>query len=164
MKTLSVITLLLLSLLDLQAQWEIVRAEAKPLEKQTSAVSEDFWLHVVIRNATEKTLYVQGMGQWYMIEAFIKNSSDAVWNRQNTGVDRELTMVPVAPGEEIVSVRREAVLNIGKSMMLTFQMAFSQHEEIGSRVLLGEFKIPELPKTEPVAGINSVTSLRDSTP
>ena len=143
-----------------QAQWEIISADAKPLAKQTSKVSEDFWLSVVIRNTTKKTLYIQGFDKWYMIEAYIK-SDGAVWERRNTGVDRKLEMIPVSPGEEIRTVRREAVQNIGKPMMFTFLMALSQRDKIGSRVLLGEFKIPQLPKTDQ-RGVDQPTTAAES--
>ena len=150
MKSLVFFTLgfLFLATDEADAQWEIRRVEAQPMEAQTSEVSEDFWLRLTLRNTSKKVIYVQGIEpNWFMIEAFIRKGPDAVWERQNTGVDRELVMIPVAPGDEIVSVRRESVADIGKSMMLTFLVAHSPRDTSGSRVLLGDFKIPALPKS-----------------
>ena len=52
---------------------------------------------------------------------------------------------PVKAGQEIKLLRREAVNDIGKSMMLTFQTSLQPNGmRRNSEVLLGGFEIPEV--------------------
>ena len=126
------------------------------MEKQTRKISKDFWLEITLRNDFKETLYIQGIHpKWYMIEAYIKHPNNAVWERQNTGVNRKLEMLPVKAGEEIKTVRREAIKNIGSSVMLTFLMAYTNNDNVALRILLDGFTIPHLIKSEQNDASNS---------
>ena len=128
-------------------QWSIISTKTRPMDKQTKTEGEDVWLDVVIRNDSPNTLYAQGISweqPWYLVEAYLQQTEGQVWVRQNVGVDRQLEMLPVKAGETFKVVRREDKASIGRSLMLTFRMAYSKHDETGSRILLGAFQIPDL--------------------
>ncbi len=135
-------------------QWTITSVRSTPMEQsgdkqsasQVTASQEaaDFLLDCTIRNESDRTLYVQGMApEWFLVEAFTAAKGDSVWERQNTGVDRELSMLPVAAGADIKVRRRESRRRIGDSMLLTFMMSHSE-SDAGARVLLGPFRIPKI--------------------
>ena len=127
------------------SQWIVVGTKAAKMEEQTSRVSEDFWLHITLRNTSTGILYIQGIHpQWYMVESYIKNPQGAVWEKQNVGIDQKLQMLPVKPGEEIKILRRESLKHVGRPMILTFRMAHSEYDSSGSQILLDAFSIPNL--------------------
>ena len=131
------------------SQWAVSAVKSVKMEKQTSRVSEDFWLEITVRNTSDRVLYLQGISpRWYMVESFIRKPESAVWERQNTGVDQKLEMLPVKANEEIKILRREALKNIGRPVMLTLRMAYSEHDADGSVILLDAFKIPDLSEAE----------------
>lgn len=124
------------------AGWEIVKVQARSMEAQ--AASGDFWLDITLRNASGDTVYVQGLPPaWYMVEAYVKDPAGQVWRRQSIGVDQKLEMLPVAPSGSITITRRENTEHIGRPMLLDFLMAHSEFDTVGSRILVGEFKIPK---------------------
>lgn len=118
------------------------------MEKQTSDVSTDFWLHVTIKNTSDDAQYVWGQRGFYIVEAFIKNPDSQVWERQNVvicGTSGDPDWHMVESGQEIKLVRREAVDDIGKSMILTFNCVPTPVKlHRGAETLLGPFKIPEV--------------------
>ena len=145
---LTLIAVVLLHVSATAAEWTVVSTSAtafKP-EEQTSKVSDDFWLHITLRNDSKKVQYIQGLRpSWFMIEAFVRSRQSGIWERQNIGVDQKLEWIAIKPGEEIKLTRRQSVSDIGLPMMLTFSPALS---EAGSRdiVLLDQFTVPALPK------------------
>lgn len=131
------------------AQWAFVGAKAAKMEGQTSRVAEDFWLHITLRNTSTAILFIQGIHpQWYMVESYIKKAEGAVWEKQTIGIDQALQLLPVKPGEEIKILRREALKNIGRPMILTFRTAHSEHDSSPSQILLDAFNIPDLDTPE----------------
>jgi hypothetical protein len=145
MKTLLLVLSFLLPLSAVAGDWTVVSVKAARFEAkddQTRA-SKDFWLTIKLRNDSQTTFYIPGMKPgWYMIEAFVRDPKTSTWERQNTGVDQNLEMLPVKPGETIESRRRESFANVGASMMLTFNRARSQGDHTGSIILLDPFEIP----------------------
>jgi hypothetical protein len=129
-------------------QWSIKSISSTKMEKQTSKVSTDFWLHITIKNDSKETLYIWGQRGFHIVEAFIKNSETQVWERQNMGICGtmgEPSWQPVKAGQEVKLLRRESVGDIGKSMMLTFQASIRPDGmRINSDVLLGAFEIPKI--------------------
>jgi hypothetical protein len=152
MKTAFILTLSLLLATPAFAQWTIKSVSSTKMEKQTSKVSTDFWLHIAIKNDSAKTLYIWGQRGFHIVEAFIKDTETQVWERQNMGICGtmgEPSWQPVKAGQEIKLLRREAVDDIGNSMMLTFQTSTRPDGmRRNSEVLLGAFEIPELGTTK----------------
>jgi hypothetical protein len=131
------------------AQWAVVGTKAAKMEEQTSRVSENFWLHITLRNTSTGILYIQGIHpKWYMVESYIKKPQGAVWEKQNVGIDQKLQMLPVKPGEEIEILRREALKHVGLPMILNFRMAYSEYDSSGLQILLDAFNIPNLETPE----------------
>jgi len=79
-----------------------------------------------------------------MVESYIKNPQDAVWEKQNVGIDQKLQMLPVKPIEEIRILRRESLKHVGRPMILNFRMAHPEHDSSRSQILLDAFNIPNL--------------------
>lgn len=128
------------------AQWSIQSVSATKMEKQTSKVSIDFWLHITIKNDSDDSLYIWGQRGFHIVESFIKDSKSQVWERRNISICGTMgapSWQEVKAGQEIKVIRREAVGDVGKEMMLTFQSAVSPDGmRRNSEVLLGAFKIP----------------------
>jgi hypothetical protein len=129
------------------AQWSIVSVSSTQMEEQTSDVSIDFWLHITIKNVSNKTLYIWGQNGFYLVESFIKKGKNQIWERRNTeicGTTGEPTWQEVRAGEEIKLRRRQSLKDVGDSMMLTFQTS-NRPDGIrqNSEVLLGSFEIPK---------------------
>lgn len=148
-ETMKVVIILILSFLlgtPTFAQWSIKSVTSTKMKKQTSKVSQDFWLHITIKNDSEKTRYIWGQRGFHIVAAFIKDTETQVWERQNIGICGtmgEPSWQAVKAGQEIKLLRREAVDDIGKSMMLTFQASMRPDGmRRNSEVLLGAFKIP----------------------
>lgn len=143
------IAVVLLHVSAAAAEWTVVSTSStafKP-EEQTSTVADDFWLHITLRNDSKVVQYLQGMRPgWFMVEAFVRPRQSGIWERQNTGVDRELEWIAIKPGEEIKLTRRQSVADIGLPMMLTFRRALSEGDHTGSMVLLDPFTVPAPPK------------------
>ena len=150
-KSLLVISATLLLSPSSFAQWSILSTSSVKMEKQTSDSSKDFWLHVTIKNDSKETQYIWGQRGFHIIEAFIKNAKSKVWERQNMGICGtmgEPSWQEVMPGQEIKILRREAVTDVGKDMMLTFQASSSPNGRLkNSEVLLGSFNIPKISET-----------------
>ena len=131
------------------AEWTVVSSSAtafKP-EEQTSKVSEDFWLHITLRNDSKVVQYIQGLRPgWFMVEAFIRSRQSGIWERQNIWVDQKLEWIAIKPGEEIKLTRRQSVADIGLPMMLTFSRSLSTGDHTGTIVMLDQFTVPALPK------------------
>lgn len=135
-------------------QWSITGIAAKSVEgRANSEEDKDILLEIMIRNDLKRTLYVQGIKwgkPWYMVEEYIKHSNDDVWERYNSFVDQKLEMIPVRTGEEFKVVHRVAKKAIGRSMMLTLTMAYSENDTKGNIILLGPVNIPEIRKRQQV--------------
>ncbi len=158
------------------SQWAIVNVKALELDKQSreamkpkdrgkqsGAASEDFFLSITLRNESSGTLYVRGIRpDWYMVEAFVKNPKGSAWERQNTEVDQKLEMLPVKSGAEIITGRRVSGDQIGRAMLLTFRMAYSELDERGAEILVGEFQIPGPPKSESSSAANRNHPIHES--
>lgn len=147
-----ILTLIAVALLHVSAtaaEWTVVSTSAtafKP-EEQTSKVSDDFWLHITLRNDSKVVQYIQGLRPgWFMVEAFIRSRQSGIWERQNTWVDQKLEWIAIKPGEEIKLLRRQSVTDIGLPMMLTFSRSLSTGDHTGTIVLLDQFTVPALPK------------------
>jgi hypothetical protein len=129
----------------LAAEWTVASTSStafKP-EEQTSKVSDDFWLHITLRNDSNVVQYIQGLRpSWFMIEAFVRPLQSGIWERQNTDVDQKLEWIAIKPGEEIKLTRRQSVADIGLPMMLTFNRSFSTGDHKGTIVLLDQFTVP----------------------
>lgn len=124
------------------AQWKLVKIETHGPKLHPDALAEDIWLTMLLRNDSRETLFVQGIKPgWYMVESFIK-ADGIVWERQNVGVDQKLEMISVGAGEQIEIVRRDSRKHVGHSILLTFLMARSEHDDRGTRILVGPFEIP----------------------
>jgi hypothetical protein len=86
-----------------------------------------------------------------MIESFIQNADNSVWERQNVGMCGSVGKtgwIRVKPGEVI---QQNGVLfrrYVGRSMILTFRRAYSDADSKGSEILLGPFKVPEPVKSK----------------
>ena len=144
------LSLLLLAASPGFAQWSISKKATHAMDDPPSTPSEDVWLKITVRNDSSDTLYVEGIPwqqPWYMVEAYLKHEVDEVWERRNVFVDQPLKMLAVEPGSEFDVVRREAKTAIGTSMMLTFKMARSANDQVGRRILVGPFLIPEITQT-----------------
>lgn len=149
MKTIVFLLALLCSTTPSFSQWAITKTEAKKTDERSFVENGDFVLEITLRNESSETLYVQGIRPgFYMVEAYIRNPKGAVWERQNIGVDQKLEMLPVKAGGEIKLVRRESLKHVGRSMMLTFLMAHSEHDQRCSQILVGDFQIPAPPSSE----------------
>jgi hypothetical protein len=111
---------------------------------------------IKIRNASKKEMFVYGEdfgqeGKFYLVESFIKNRDNDVWERQNAGMGGGIGTVGwirVAPGETITETRVMYRIYIGRQMILTFRRAYSKGDDKGSEILLGPFKIPEPKKNK----------------
>lgn len=145
-----ILAALLLPATSAFSQWSIVSVTAERNQVLPSKVSEDMFLRIALRNDSDRTLYIWGQSGYYQVEAFIKDSKSMVWERKNSwmcGTAGEPSWQPVEAGREIKVLRREAIRDAGRSMMLTFRMAYSPIVDAtgGSEILLGEFKIPAVP-------------------
>ena len=113
------------------------------MEPPASNASGDFWLEVTLRNSSSRTMYLPGLSpRWYLVESFTKDPTGAVWERQNVGVDQPLQMLPVRAGEDITIRKREALTHVGWPVMLTFRVAYSEHDQTRTTILLDVFTIP----------------------
>jgi hypothetical protein len=153
MKIKTIFFLLILMCSSSFAQWSIKKTEAK--NEPSLLKRGDFALEITLHNESSKTLYVQGLQPaWYMVEAYIKNPKGAVWEKESIGVDRKLEMLPVEAGGDIKLLRSVSLKHAGHAMILTFLMAQSEHDHHGSQILVGEFLIPNPPKSEQSTSAN----------
>ncbi len=130
------------------ADWTVVSTSSTALkaEERTPFESDNFWLNIKLRNDSKVIQYVQGLGKWFMIEAFVRRQESGTWERQNTGVDRKLEWIAIKPGEEIMLRKGQSGADVGLPMMLTFSRALSAGDSTGSIVMLDQFIVPAPPK------------------
>ena len=153
MKLFFILVALVLPAFPAFSQWSIVSTTAEPMAEQTSKESHDFWLHITLRNDSNRELFIWGQRGFHLVEAFIKDPQSKVWERKNIvicGSAGGLSWQSVKAGEEIKLLRREASRDTGRSMMLTFRMAYAPDtsRDSGAEILLGDFIIPAIPKTK----------------
>ncbi len=131
------------------ADWTVISTSPAALkaEERTSSVSDDFWLHITLRNDSKVIQYIPGLRPgWFMIEAFVRRQQSGTWERQNTDVDQKLEWIAIKPGDEVKLTRRQSVADVGLPMMLTFRLAWSDGDRTGSIILLDQFTVPVPPK------------------
>lgn len=148
-QVLTFMVVMMLNVSAFTAEWIVVTTSSTALkpEEQQSKVSDDFWLHITLRNDSKVIQYIQGLRPgWFMVEAFVRTRQSGIWERQNTGVDQKLEWIAIKPGEEIKLTRRQSVADIGLPMMLTFSRSLSTGDHAGTIVLLDQFTVPAPPK------------------
>jgi hypothetical protein len=143
------------------AEWEVVSVATAKFERKSYQGQPEVQMTVRIRNTSGKTIYLWGQdfaasNKWYMIESFIQNTADAVWERQNAGMcgsEGRIGWIVVQPGETIQQTSTLFQKFVGQQILLTFRRAYSEADSKGAEILLGPFKIPKPEKSEsPVGG------------
>ena len=131
-----------------RSEWSIQSARTHEIQHLTETDPDDVWLTIKMRNDSGRTLYVPGVGwgnPWYMIETYVQDADKNVWHHQNIGVDRDLEMLPVKADEVIELLHRIPRAHIGRSMVLTFSMSYSDKSKRGHiPLLVGDIEIPAI--------------------
>lgn len=133
------------------AEWQIVEISTSSYNRKNYTGPSEIEMTIKIRNISKKKLFMYGEdwgteGKFYLIESFIKNTGNDVWERQNAGMGGGIGTVgflPVEAGETITSVGVLYKYYVGNQMILTFRIANSKGDQRGNEILLGPFKIPE---------------------
>ena len=73
------------------AEWEIVSVSTEPFSRESGTGPPELRLHLSLRNASDREILVMGQQfptgrPFYLIEAFIQNAENAVWERKNTAM------------------------------------------------------------------------------
>jgi|GEM_PF-3622510 len=143
------------------AEWEIVSVTTEAFTRKSYNGPPEMRMHLSLRNTSNRDILVWGQTfapdkHFYLIESFIQNSGNAVWERQNIGMCGAIGKtgwITVMQGQVI---QQDQVLfrhYVGQNMILTFRRAYSEGDSKGSEILLGPFKIPKPVKSEqPPAG------------
>lgn len=132
------------------AEWQIVEVSTAPFSRKNYDGPSEIEMTIKIRNISKNKVYIYGEdwgseGKFYLIESFIKNTANDVWERQNAGMGGGIGTVgflPVEPGETITSIGVLYKHYVGNQMILTFRRANSAGDKRGNEILLGPFKIP----------------------
>lgn len=146
---LTLIAAMMLHVSAMAAEWTVVSTTSTAFrpEERTPNGPDDFWLHITLRNDSKIVQYIRGLPSgWYLVEAFVRSRKSGIWERQNTGYDRNLEWLAIKPGQEIKLLRRQSTADIDLPMMLTFRRTLSSGDNSGSVVLLDQFKIPAPPR------------------
>ncbi len=133
------------------AEWEIVSVTTEPFTRESYNGPPEVRMHLSLRNTSDRDILVWGQTfapdkHFYLIESFIQNADNTVWERQNVGMCGSVGKtgwIAVKPGQVI---QQDGVLfrrYVGRSMILTCRRAYSEGDSKGSEILLGPFKIPE---------------------
>lgn len=139
------------------ADWEIVSVTTAPFTRELYNGPPEVRIHLSLRNTSDRDILVWSQTlapdkHFYLIESFIQNADNAVWERQNVGIcgsAGKAGWTAVKPGQ---AIQQDGVLfrqYVGRNMILTFRRAYSTGDSKGSEILLGPFKIPEPVKSEP---------------
>jgi hypothetical protein len=147
---------LLLIATECFAEWEIVSAATKPFERESYNGPPEIQLDISIRNISDRDVLIWGQTfgtdeHFYLIESFIQNSDNKVWERQNAGMSGsfgKIGWIAVKPGQKIKTTRGLYKKYEGKNMILTFRRAYSKGDAKGEEVLLGPFIIPKSNESE----------------
>lgn len=138
------------------AEWEIVSVTTEPFTRESYNGPQEVRMHLSLRNTSDRNVLVWGQTfapekHFYLIESFIQNADDPVWEQQNIGICGSLGRtgwITVKPGLVIQQDRVLFRRNVGRNMILTLRRAYSEGDVKGSEILLGPFKIPEPVKSE----------------
>jgi len=145
------------------AEWEIASVLTELFARKSYKGPPEVRMHFSLRNTSDRDILLWGQTfgpdrHFYLIESFIQNADNAVWERQNIGMCGsvgETGWITVKSGQ---TIRQERVLfrrYVGHRMVLTFRRAYSKGDSKGSEILLGPFKIPEPVESEqsPAGGV-----------
>jgi hypothetical protein len=147
---------LLLIATECFAEWEIVSVATKPFERESYNGPPEIQMDISIRNISDRDILIWGQTfgtdeHFYLIESFIQNSDNKVWERQNAGMSGsfgKIGWIAVKPGQKIKTTRVLYKKYEGKNMILTFRRAYSKGDAKGEEVLLGPFIIPKSNENE----------------
>jgi len=146
-----------------KAEWEIVSVSTEPFSRDSYNGPPEVRMSLSLRNTSDRSILVWGQthgpdNHFYLIESFIQNSDNAVWERQNVGICGSIGKtgwISVAPGETIAFIRVVFKRHVGRQMILTFRRAYSAGDAKGAEILLGPFTIPKPTKSEQSPGAYS---------
>ena len=138
------------------AEWKIVSVTTEPFTRESYNGPPEVRMHLSLRNTADRDILVWGQTfasdkHFYLIESFIQNAENTVWERKNVGISGSVGKtgwITVKPGQVI---QQDSVLfrrYVGRNMILTFRRAYSEGDSKGSEILLGPFKIPAPVKSE----------------
>ena len=138
------------------AEWEVVSVTTKPFTGESHDGPPEMRMHLSLQNTSDREILVWGQTfapdkHFYLIESFIQNADNTVWERQNIGICGSVEKtgwITVKPGQ---AIQKDYVLfrrYVGRNMILTFRRTYSDGDSKGSEILLGPFKIPEPVKTD----------------
>ncbi len=138
------------------AEWEILSVTTEPFTRESYSGPPEVLIRLSIQNTSARDILVWGQTfapdkHFYLIESFIQNEDNAVWERQNIeicGSVGKTGWITVKPGRVIQLARALFRRYVGQNMMLTFRRSYSEGDSKGSEILLGPFKIPEPVKSE----------------
>lgn len=142
------------------AEWEIVSVTTEPFTRESYNGPPEVRMHLSVRNTSDRDILVWGQTfapdrHFYLIESFIQNADNTVWERQNCGICGSIGKIGWITVKSGQVIQQDGVLfrrYVGRNIILTFRRAYSDGDSKGSEILLGPFKIPEPVKSEPPAG------------
>jgi len=133
------------------AELEVVSVTTAPFERSSYNGPPEVIMNLQIRNISGQTIYLWGQmfgmtNDFYLIESFIQNPDNAVWERDNIGMCDSIGRtgwIEVQPDQTIQ--HRNVIFRkfTGQQMILTMRRAYSAGDAKGAEILLGPFKIPE---------------------
>jgi hypothetical protein len=138
------------------AEWEIVSVTTEPFTRESYNGPPEVRMQLSLRNTADRDILVWGQTfasdkHFYLIDSFIQNAENTVWERQNDGICGSVGKtgwITVKPGQVI---QQDSVLfrrYVGRNMILTFRRAYSEGDSKGSEILLGPFTVPVPVKSE----------------
>ena len=138
------------------AEFEVVSVTTAPFVRSSYNGPPEIIMNLQIRNISEKNIFVWGQDfgtqtNYYLIESFIQNSDNAVWERDNSGMCGSvgrIGWIGIQPGETIRQGNVIFQKYVGQQMILTLRRAYSDGDAKGAEILLGPFRIPEPNESE----------------
>lgn len=138
------------------AELEIVSVTTAPFVRSSYNGPPEVIMNLQIRNISGHTIYLWGQkfgmtNDFYLIESFIRNSDNAVWEKDNIGMCDSVGKtgwIEVQLGKTICQDNVIFRKYVGQQMIFTLRRAYSEGDAKGAEILLGPFRIPEPYKSE----------------